>query len=539
MALVWVCAAASAQSSQHRPSASEDQGGRRVALVIGNADYRGVPALTNALANAHAVTAALRKNGFEVWTALDLDRARMESTLRSFEAQIAGAAVAVFYFAGYGIDVSGDYHLMTINVPNPAKGVARDWVRLHTVQLMMERARASVLLLETRHEETLARQLVRHTSTATMSDPVGMALAPGYNMLIGLASPVDASAGLPGRDGADPSSPFTDALVRRLGQPDVEVRTLMHNITADVAAATGGRQRPWFADTLPDAVVLGPTTGASDPGQRAGELAQWEQVMRNGSSADLQAYLRSYPQGAFSAAARALLESDMKGRQAPGQPAGDRFARIESFEWPPPRFSAYVEIPRGLIIGDERGATLGKAVDRLRTALLQAGHEQHSFLRINDNGLAVVTHVERLSEDGTPIAGSARFRPPHAQEPFSLLGFVRSLIATEPGHYRLIAFAITADELPAAGSGRELTSAEATALPRRGLATLPKTLGELPFTLDHRVLALIYEFEKDRPDATAVLLDPGRFTAMQHLQKAAIWPALQGLATPGAARARP
>jgi dihydropteroate synthase len=63
-----------------------------------------------------------------------------------------------------------------------------------------------------------------------------------------------------------------------------------------------------------------------------------------------------------------------------------------------------------------------------------------------------------------------------------------------------------------------------------GTASLPKELGDLPFTTDHHSFALIYEYEKAKPDSTPVLLDPSRLSAMDHLQKTTIWATLHGSA---------
>jgi uncharacterized caspase-like protein len=51
-------------------------------------------------------------------------------------------------------------------------------------------------------------------------------------------------------DGAGRNSPFTQALLKHLPTPGVELRTLMTRVRADVVAATGGMQRPELSDSL-------------------------------------------------------------------------------------------------------------------------------------------------------------------------------------------------------------------------------------------------------------------------------------------------
>ena len=51
-------------------------------------------------------------------------------------------------------------------------------------------------------------------------------------------------------DGAGRNSPFTQALLKNLPTPGLELRTLMTRVRAEVVAATGGAQRPEVWDSL-------------------------------------------------------------------------------------------------------------------------------------------------------------------------------------------------------------------------------------------------------------------------------------------------
>jgi uncharacterized caspase-like protein len=51
-------------------------------------------------------------------------------------------------------------------------------------------------------------------------------------------------------------SPFTRALLKELGTPGTELRTLMARVRSDVLAATNGTQRPELSDSLAGEVVL-------------------------------------------------------------------------------------------------------------------------------------------------------------------------------------------------------------------------------------------------------------------------------------------
>jgi hypothetical protein len=77
---------------------------QRVALVIGNSGYA-LGSLDNPARDAALVEAALKEIGFDIVVArtdVALDEFRLQ--LARFREQAAGAEVAVFYFAGHGIE---------------------------------------------------------------------------------------------------------------------------------------------------------------------------------------------------------------------------------------------------------------------------------------------------------------------------------------------------------------------------------------------------------------------------------------------------
>ena len=88
---------------------------RRIALVIGQNAYTtgggaGLLPLINPHNDALAVTALLRRHGFEILscggaqaTCLDVNRAEMLSALDRLQEQSRGADTALVYFAGHGM----------------------------------------------------------------------------------------------------------------------------------------------------------------------------------------------------------------------------------------------------------------------------------------------------------------------------------------------------------------------------------------------------------------------------------------------------
>ena len=86
----------------------------RIALLIGNARYAD-PAfdLRNPAEDAAALAAALGPLGFETEVVTDAGRAAAEAALGDFAARAAGAEIALFFFAGHGVQIAGDNRLLT------------------------------------------------------------------------------------------------------------------------------------------------------------------------------------------------------------------------------------------------------------------------------------------------------------------------------------------------------------------------------------------------------------------------------------------
>jgi hypothetical protein len=88
---------------------------RRVALVVGNGAYQNVTRLPNPTRDARAISTTLETVGFEVITALDLDADGMLRSVREFADKSRTAEVALFYYAGHGIQVDGQLKSATKN----------------------------------------------------------------------------------------------------------------------------------------------------------------------------------------------------------------------------------------------------------------------------------------------------------------------------------------------------------------------------------------------------------------------------------------
>src|ERR1700682_3600988 len=83
----------------------------RVALVIGQSNYRSVVALPNPANDAMAMSQLLSDAGFEVLSAADLSQNEMRERVSDFAAKVAARGpdtVALVFYAGHGLQIDGE-----------------------------------------------------------------------------------------------------------------------------------------------------------------------------------------------------------------------------------------------------------------------------------------------------------------------------------------------------------------------------------------------------------------------------------------------
>jgi hypothetical protein len=129
--------------------------------------------------------------------------------------------------------------------------------------------------------------------------------------------------------------------------------------------------------------------------------------------------------------------------------------------------------------------------------------------------------MEQIKADGTPSPEPARWSAdlPWAAN-MTLIEFIRALVNSPSGYYRVIVFIVTNRPWPR--TGEKPTGGEAEQWLAKGFTWLPKSIGELPYGPDYRTTALVYEFKKVSKDANAFLLEPSATSADDHLKKAGI-----------------
>lgn len=245
--LKWFCAIVlGAAFAIACPTESE---ARRVALIIGNSNYRHVPELRNPGNDAAAVAALLKEARFDaVDVHQDLTLRAMRTALAAFVARAQEADIAVIYFAGHGIEAGGTNYLIPVDARLARDtDIEREAVALETVLRTVEPAkRLRLVILDPCRDNPFVKAMTQTTA----SRAIGQGLS-AFEPTIGeTLVAFSAKGGSTAQDGDAGNSPFSAATVKHVAIPGLDVRLAFGRVRDDVMADTQRQQEPFVYGTL-------------------------------------------------------------------------------------------------------------------------------------------------------------------------------------------------------------------------------------------------------------------------------------------------
>jgi hypothetical protein len=287
-------------------AASRDLSGyRRVALVIGNGAYQYLPRLTNPVNDARLVATTLQSVGFELIggkAQTDLDRAGFERAIREFGAALANASVALFYYAGHGVQLQGVNYLVPVAAnPETAADVDFQLISANTVLKQVESldSRLNIIILDACRNNPFGGRGLRDAGGG-----LAQMQAPRGTLISYATQPGNVAA-----DGATGHSPYTAALAEAIRRPGIPILEVFNQVGLAVDRNTAGRQQPWMATSPLEGIFyfVGPTTVNIGPQLLDAETVFWQSITQSSNAADFDEYLRRFPQGQFAGLARNRL----------------------------------------------------------------------------------------------------------------------------------------------------------------------------------------------------------------------------------------
>ena len=322
------------------PLATVAHAERRVALVIGNDQYQNLPKLQKAGADARTYASVFKAKGFdEVILKNDLTRSQLDEAIASFIDQIEPGDTAVFAYSGHGW--SDGTQNFIVGTDAPATG-SQDF--LARISIPLKNGTNGIIDEMDQKGAGLKVAVIDACRDNPFSPPPGkrsIGLGRGMSRIDppgGTFVVFSAGAGQSALDGLssndpDPNSVFTRVFVQTI-QADMTlqeaIKTTQERVVAS-AKSIGEDQKPAYYDEVVGSACLSAKCGAGTPAASTPtvttpavnvEALYWNSIVNSTNSADFDAYLRDYPNGAFVALAHnrvaALQPAQREAAPSPG-----------------------------------------------------------------------------------------------------------------------------------------------------------------------------------------------------------------------------
>jgi hypothetical protein len=236
---------------------------KRVALVIGNNDYKNVPKLQKAVNDARTMGDTLKQLGFNVMVAENQTRQAFSETLLAFDAAVGPGDTAFFFYAGHGFEIAGQNFLLPTDVPAAGEG-QEELVRDASVladriieRLQNKNVRTAILVFDACRNNPFER-------SGTRALAGGGGLAPMTQLPEGVfsvfsAGPRQTALDRLSNNDNNPNSVFTRTFAKELLQPGenlVQVAQHTRRLVSEMAETVNHKQIPVYFDQMVDDVFL-------------------------------------------------------------------------------------------------------------------------------------------------------------------------------------------------------------------------------------------------------------------------------------------
>lgn len=263
----------------------------KVALVIGNSNYTSADTLKNPANDAAVVKAALSSIGFNVVLKQDVTEQEFLNALRDFAREASKADIALFYFAGHGVQFQGQNYFLPVDTHlTDTNDIYFNSVAMDPVLAATSKARKTkILVLDA------CRNTVSERSRAGSRSLPDIGVSGGWGKISndiggggadGMIVFYSAEPGTEADDGAGAASPFAQAFSRWIVERNAKIQDVFHHVSYDVYASTHQIQHPEIAkDELTDDVIL-------NPAETADEV--WDRIRKSKDKSVLRAFILKF-----------------------------------------------------------------------------------------------------------------------------------------------------------------------------------------------------------------------------------------------------
>src|ERR1700694_2876865 len=249
--------AAKAVAAEQAPGAATHAS--RIALVIGNGHYPDANApLAQPINNARALTAALRRNGFDVDVVEDASKDDMSRAVGRLKSKTRPDSVVMLFFSGYGIQVGRESYMIPVDATIWKEAdVRRDGLSIESVlDAMKEKGgRAKLAVIDASRRNPYERRF------RAFSHGLAPINAPDNALILTSATP-----GKVADDSQGQYSVLMSELLANLTAQGAGVETVFNKTRAAISRASEGEQVPSVSSSLLADVRFGPDDNGGSSG---------------------------------------------------------------------------------------------------------------------------------------------------------------------------------------------------------------------------------------------------------------------------------
>ena len=228
----------------------------RIALVIGNGHYPDASApLAQPINDARALTASLRRDGFEVDVVEDASKDDMNRAVARLKSRIRPDSVVMLFFGGYGVQAGRESYMMPVDAAIWKEAdVRRDGVSVEAVlDVMKERgARAKLVVIDASRRNPYERRF------RAFSHGLAPINAPDNALILSSATPGQVADDSPGAN----SVLMAELLNNLNGQTGQGIESSFNKTRVAISRASEGVQVPSVSSSLMEDVRFSATENA-------------------------------------------------------------------------------------------------------------------------------------------------------------------------------------------------------------------------------------------------------------------------------------
>lgn len=239
------------------PATAQTRSGR-VAVILGNGDYRGEAYLRNPRNDASEMKRALEMLGFQVHMEVNASKEGLVRLGEDAKLWFKGSDVGLFFYAGHGLQINGENFIVPVDASfdNTTDISSELFSMSEALAWMNPDASANLIFLDACRKNPFT-DVIRNQANAGRTIRIGAApqlqVGQGLAEMNAGARTLIAYATEPGNvaaDGEDSNSPFTKGILRHIRERGKEIREFLTSVRTSVLQETSQRQVPWDHSSL-------------------------------------------------------------------------------------------------------------------------------------------------------------------------------------------------------------------------------------------------------------------------------------------------